>query len=104
MSRCRFISGCPVCGNRALIHWQHTDCSSEEEIDENGDIHCLKCKTNLGFRMDLNFKCSQHDSRPVRDATCVFQALTILMTDYQKNIPADFVKSIGIKILNRLNK
>ena len=102
MPRYKFIAGCPACGNRERINWQHTKCSSEEEIDEDGNIHCLNCKKNLGFIMDINFKCNFHDSKPVTDATCVFQALSF-MTDYQKDIPTEFAKKISKKILERLS-
>jgi len=101
MPRYKFYAGCPACGNRKLIHWQHIECSSEEEIDENGDIHCLKCKKNLGFIMDLNFKCGDHDSKPVEEAIDVFQALA-MMTDGQ-NIPSDFAIKISKRVLERLS-
>ena len=102
MPRYKFIAGCPACGNKELIHWPHADCGGEEEIDENGNIHCLKCKRNLGFIMDLDYKCSNHDSMKVRDSTTVFQALAI-MTDSQRHIPADFAKKISKKIMERLS-
>ena len=102
MSRYKFIAGCPACGNKKLIHWPHADCGGEEEIDENGNIHCIKCKRNLGFIMDLDYKCSNHDSMKVRDATTVFQALAI-MTDPQRYIPKDFAIKISKKIMERLS-
>jgi hypothetical protein len=102
MSRYKFITGCPACGNNKLIHFTHADCGGEEEIDENGDIHCLKCKRNLGFIMDLDYNCGNHCSKTVTDATTVFQALAI-MTDSQRHIPADFARKISIKIMKRLS-
>ena len=102
MSRYKFIAGCPACGSEKLIHHTHAFCGGEEEIDENGNIHCLKCKRNLGFIMDLDYKCSNHDSMKVRDSTTVFQALAI-MTDSQRHIPADFAKKISKKIMERLS-
>ena len=99
MSRYKFITGCPVCGDGKLIHWTHANCGGEEEIDEDGDIYCLKCKRNLGFIMDLDYNCSNHNSKKVRDSTPVFQALA-MMTD----IPADFAQKICNKILERLRK
>ena len=103
MSRYKFIAGCPACGNNKLIHWPHKDCGGEEEIDENGNIHCIKCKRNLGFIMDLDYFCGSYCcSKKVRDATTVFQALAI-MTDSQRHIPADFAKKISKKIMERLS-
>ena len=101
MPRYKFIAGCPACGNKELIHWPHADCGGEEEIDENGNIHCLKCKRK-GFIMDLDYNCGNHCSMKVRDATTVFQALAI-MTDSQRHIPADFAKKISKKIMERLS-
>ena len=97
MSRYRFIAGCPVCGDQKLIRWQHTECSSEEEIDENGDIHCLKCKKNLGFIADIKFKCDNHDSKEVTDEQKVIRALSMLAD----KIPRDSMKKIIFKLLDR---
>lgn len=51
--------------------------------------------------MDINFKCGNHDSKPVEDVTAVFQALA-MMTDGQ-NIPSDFAKKISKRVLERLS-
>ena len=55
MSRYKFISGCPVCGNRELNNWTHSKCGGEEEIDENGDIYLLKvqrkCRFHYGYKI-----------------------------------------------------
>lgn len=95
MPRYKFNAGCPACGDRTPVLWNH--CSSYEEIDEDGSIYCLGCGKNLGFIMDLRYRCGNHDYQNVKDATTVFQALAV-MTD----VPLDFVKRISKKIMERL--
>ena len=51
--------------------------------------------------MDINFKCGNHDSKPVENAIAVFQALA-MMTDGQ-NIPSDFAIKISKRVLERLS-
>ena len=99
--RYKFIAGCPACGKGERGLWHHRYCSSYEEIDEDGWIYCLGCSKYLGFIMDLRYNCGLHDYEDVKDATAVFQALA-MMTDAQKDIPADFAKKISKKILERL--
>ena len=41
MTRYKFYAGCPACGDRTLGLWHHKNCSSYEEIDEDGWIYCL---------------------------------------------------------------
>ncbi len=94
MPRYKFITGCPVCGDRELHHWTHATCGGEEEIDEDGDIYCLECRTYLGFIMDIRFNCTKHNSMEGRDAPSVLHVLA-MMTDF----PADFGKKITKKIL-----
>jgi hypothetical protein len=103
MSKYKFIAGCPACGSRNRDLWHHQDCSSYEEIDENGWIYCLGCNQNLGFIMDLTYNCGYHDFQSCQDATAVFQALA-MMTDAQKDIPKDFADKISARILQRLLK
>ena len=62
----------------------------------------MSTKLILGFIMDLRYKCGNYDYRDVKDATAVFQALSV-MTEVQKNIPVDFLKKISIKIIERLS-
>ena len=101
-TRYKFIGGCPVCGkNRGL--WHHKDCSSYEEIDEDGWIYCLGCKSYLGYIMDLRYNCGFHDYKSFTDPTAVFQALT-MMTDAKKDIPKDFAEKISEKVLQGLLK
>ena len=101
MSRYKFISGCPVCGNRELNNWTQSKCGGEEEIDENGDIYCLKCKENVGFIMDIRFNCGLHDYRKITYPAEVIQAFAI-MFDSNRNIPKNFQINITQKILERL--
>lgn len=103
MPRYKFCAGCPVCGSRELVHWQHTNCSSYEEIDEDGRIYCNGCNKYLGFIMDLKFNCGRHDCESVKDATAIFQALA-MMYDAQKDVPEDFAEGISLKIMERLKK
>ena len=99
--RYKFIAGCPACGSRDRGLWHHANCSSYEEIDEDGWIYCLGCRKYLGFLMDLRYNCGNHDYQSVTDATAVFQALA-MMTDFQKDVPPNFAKKISEKILRRL--
>lgn len=41
MTRYKFYAGCPACGDRTLGLCHHKNCSSYEEIDEDGWIYCL---------------------------------------------------------------
>ena len=102
MTRYKFYAGCPACGDRTPGLWCHQNCSSYEEIDEDGWVYCLGCKKYLGFIMDLRYNCGNHDYQDVKDETAVFQALA-MMTDAQKHIPPDFAKKIGKKIMERLS-
>ena len=101
MSRYKFISGCPACGNRELNNWTHSKCGGEEEIDENGDIYCLKCKEKVGFILDIRFKCDLHDFKEITDVAALFQGLAMLI-DSNRNIPVDFAKNISEKLLKNL--
>lgn len=102
MVRYKFYAGCPACGDRTPGLWCHANCSSHEEIDEDGWVYCLGCKKYLGFIMDLRYNCGNHDYQDYKDATAVLQALA-MMTDAQKYIPSDFAKKIGKKIMERLS-
>ena len=99
----KFIAGCPVCREGVRGQWYHQNCSSYEEIDEDGWIYCRGCEKYLGFILDLKYNCGFHDYTSVKDATAVFQALA-MMTDAQKDISPDFANKIGEKILERLKK
>ena len=100
--RYKFFAGCPACGRGKPALKVHNNCSSYEEIDEDGWIYCLGCSKYLGFIIDLRYNCGLHDYKDVKDATAVFQALA-MMTDAQKDIPPDFAKKISKKILERLS-
>lgn len=78
--RYKFIAGCPACGKGERGLWHHKNCSSYEEIDDDGWIYCLGCSKYLGFIIDLRYNCGLHDYKDVKDATAVFQALA-MMTD-----------------------
>ena len=102
MPRYKFIAGCPACGSRERGLWHHKNCSSYEEIDEDGWIYCNGCNKYLGFIMDLEYNCGHHDYESVKDATHIFQALT-MMADAQKDMSEQFAKQISTKILERLS-
>jgi hypothetical protein len=102
MSRYKFITGCPVCGSKEICKWVHKDCSSYEEIDENGDIYCSGCNKLLGFIMDLEYRCGHHDSQKPTNAFNVIQALALLTV--AEDIPPIIVKEISEKILERANR
>jgi len=70
-----FYAGCPSCDDRTPGLWRHKNCSSYEEIDEDGWIYCFGCSKYLGFIMDLRYNCGNHDCQDVKDPTSVFQAL-----------------------------
>lgn len=103
MPKYKFIAGCPSCGSRERGLWHHKDCSSYEEIDEDGWIYCNGCNQYLGFIMDLKYNCGLHDYKSAKDATAIFQALA-MMADAQKDIPRDFAEKISARILERLTK
>ena len=103
MPRYKFIAGCPVCFHSERGLWHHKNCTSYEEIDENGFIYCNGCNRNLGFIMDLQYNCGLHDYESVKDATAVFKALA-MMTDAQKEVPEDFADQITERILERIKK
>ena len=98
--RYQFIAGCPACGSRDRGLWRHKDCSSYEEIDEDGWIYCLGCKKYLGFLMDLQYNCGNHDYQSATNSLHIFQALTV-MADIQKDIPPDFSANIVLKVNER---
>ena len=102
MPRYKFVSGCPACGNRELNTWEHSNCGGKEEIDENGNIYCLKCKKNVGFILDMRFKCSGHDHKEIKDATTVFNGLAML-TVSNPNISNYFARNVFRKIMERLD-
>ena len=104
MPRYKFCAGCPVCGSRELVHWQHTNCSSYEEIDEDGRIYCNGCNKYLGFIMDLKFNCGCNDCKSEKkDVKAVLQALA-MMANAQKDVPEYFAEDISLKIIERLKK
>ena len=102
MVRYKFIAGCPACGDRERGLWHHENCSSYEEIDEDGYIYCRGCSSYLGVIMDLKSTSGLHSYKSVQDPTSVFQALA-MMTDAQKDIPKDFAEKISVRILKRLS-
>ena len=103
MPKYKFIAGCPACGSLEKGLWHHKNCSSYEEIDEDGWIYCNGCKKYLGFIMDLQYNCGLHDYESVKDATSVFLALA-MMPDAQKCVPVDFAEQISARIYERLKK
>lgn len=102
MSRYKFIAGCPACGSKEKYQWVHKNCSSYEEIDENGDIYCLGCNKTLGFIMDLEYYCGHHNYLQPTNALVVFQALTLLSD--VKDMPPDKALSISERVLERAKK
>ncbi len=104
MPRYRFASSCPACENKTVIRWNHTNCPGDsscgEEIDEDGYIYCLGCNKNIGFIMDINFNCGNHDSRKP-DERSVMSALSMMAT--MIGIPSEFGKKIIRNVLKRLD-
>ena len=99
MGRYKFIAGCPACGRKEKYQWVHKNCSSYEEIDEDGDIHCLGCNRNLGFLMDLEYNCGHHNYQQPTNALMVFQALGLLAD--VEDMPPGKAVAICNKVLER---
>ena len=102
MSRYKFIAGCPACGSKEKYQWVHKNCSSYEEIDEDGDIYCLGCNKTLGFIMDLEYYCGHHNYLQPTNALVVFQALGLLSD--VKDMPPDKALLIAQRVLDRAQK
>ena len=109
MSRYKFITGCPACGSKEKYQWVHKNCSSYEEIDEDGDIYCLGCNKRLGFIMDLEYNCchqSHQNYQTPKSALKNFQALTLLsdVQDMPENKRLKLSERVIARAKTNLNK
>ena len=57
----KFYTNCPGCGRGAPYLHTHKNCTSYEEIDEDGMVYCNGCNSCLGFIADLTYKCQYHE-------------------------------------------
>ena len=94
MPKYNFILGCcPVCGEEGEENYTHRECSSYEEIDENGDIYCKGCNKCLGFITDLTYTCQNH-AQEYAKKIFLYRALAISANNY----PHFFIDNILDKI------
>ena len=96
MNRYRFFSICPACGRGEPYLHTHRNCSSYEEIDENGIVYCRGCNSNLGFIGDLEYQCDYHNDYRKGDGLTIIKALSLLANFV--NIPRSTIKKIILKI------
>ena len=106
MSRYKFITGCPACGSKEKYQWVHKNCSSYEEIDEDGDIYCLGCNKRLGFIMDLVYNCGHQNYQTPTSSLKNFQALTLLsdVQDMPENKRLKLSERVIARAKTNLNK
>ena len=61
-----FITKCPSCDNKKIIHWEHCK-GYGEKINKYGEVKCLNPNCPLflkpKFIMDKTFDCGNHEGR-----------------------------------------
>ena len=78
MVRYKFFSICPACGMGEPYLHTHRNCSSYEEIDDDGRVYCKGCDSYLGFIADLEYKYSYHSDYRKGNEHSVIKALSLM--------------------------